>query len=173
MIEVRKLQATDDRTLFSSGNPDLDRFFRKYAAQNQFKHYVGTTYVAIDAGAIVGFVTVAASAIEVDDLAPSLRRGLPRYPLPVLRVARLAADVTAQRRGVGRALLRFTFALALSLRDDFGCVGVVVDAKPEARAFYEKLGFAPLEVDEGLLGDRPAPTPYFLPIDSIPLPRGR
>ena len=129
--------------------------------------------MAIDAGAIVGFVTVAASPIEVDDLASSLRRGLPRYPLPVLRVARLAADVTAQGRGVGRALLRFAFELALALRDDFGCVGVVVDAKDEARAFYEKLGFVPLEVDQGLLGDRPAPTPCFLRIDSIPPTQGR
>jgi GNAT superfamily N-acetyltransferase len=173
VIEVRKLQATDDRCLFRSGNPDLDRFFQKYAAQNQFKHYVGTTYVAVDDGAIVGFVTVAPSAIEVDDLTPSLRRGLPRYPLPVLRVARLAADVTAQGRGVGRLLLRFAFELALSLRDALGCVGVVVDAKDEARAFYEKLGFLPMEVDEGLLGDRPATTPCFLPIENIPESRRR
>jgi GNAT superfamily N-acetyltransferase len=167
VIEVRKLLASDDRTRLRSGNPDLDRFFQKYAAQNQFKLYVGTTYVAVDTGTILGFVTLTVSAIEVDDLPLALGRRLPRYPLPVLRVARLAVDVAAQGRGVGHALLRFSFRLALSLRDDFGCVGIVVDAKDEARAFYEKLGFVPLQVDEGLLGERPAPTPYFLPLGKV------
>jgi GNAT superfamily N-acetyltransferase len=167
VIEVRKLLATDDRTGFRSGNPDLDRFFQKYAAQNQFKHYIGTTYVAEADGAILGFVTVTVSVIEVDDLPVGRRRRLPRYPLPVLRIARLAVDASARGRGVGRSLLRFALNLALSLRDELGCVGVVVDAKEEAKAFYEKLGFEPLELSEGLLGDRPAPTPYFLPIGSL------
>ena len=167
MIRVRKLLATDDRKRFRSGNPDLDRFFQKYAAQNQFKHYIGTTYVADDGGAVLGFVTVTVSAIEVDDLPLSLARRLPRYPLPVLRIARLAVDAAAQGKGVGRRLLRFAFSLALSLRSDLGCIGVVVDAKDEAKTFYEKLGFEPLQLSEGLLGDRPAPTPYFLPIESI------
>jgi GNAT superfamily N-acetyltransferase len=168
VIQVRKLLATDDRTCFRSGDPDLDRFFHRYAAQNQFKHYIGTTYVAHDdQGAILGFVTVTASAIEVADLPPALGLRLPRYPLPVLRIARLAVGDTAQGQGVGSALLRFAFNLALSLRDDLGCVGVVVDAKADARSFYEKLGFEPLQVDEGLLGDRPVPTPYFLPIAKV------
>ncbi len=167
MIQVRKLLADDDRTGFRSGNPDLDRFFQKYAAQNQFRHYLGTTYVADDEGALLGFVTVTPSAIEVDDLPRALSRGLPRYPLPVLRIARLAVDVTAQGQGVSRVLLRFAFELALSLRDALGCIGVVADAKDEARTFYEKLGFEPLLVEEGFLGDRRAPTPYFLPIAKI------
>lgn len=45
--------------------------------------------------------------------------------------------------GVGATLLRAVFTLALQMADDFGCVGVVVDAKPDAIASYEKLGFIP------------------------------
>lgn len=168
MIEVRRLRATDDRSRFHSGNPDLDRFFQRFAAQNQFKHYVGTTYVAIETNTILGFVTLAASSIEVNELSATLRRRLPRYPLPVLRIARLAVAATARGRGVGRTLLRFAFGLARSLRDDVGCVGVVVDAKEESRTFYERLGFEALEPEEGRLAERPAPTPYFLPIGGIP-----
>jgi hypothetical protein len=77
VIEVRKLLASDDRTTLRSGNPDLDRFFQKYAAQNQFKLYVGTTYVAVDTGEMLGFVTLAASAIEVDNLPLAVGRRLP------------------------------------------------------------------------------------------------
>ena len=47
-MEVRALRATDDRTTFRSGDPDLDRFLAKYAAQNQFRHHIGTTYVAVE-----------------------------------------------------------------------------------------------------------------------------
>ena len=51
---------------------------------------------------------------------------------------------------------------------DMGCVGVVVDAKPEAAGFYRKLGFIELEAMAGLLGDRPQPLPMFLELGAIP-----
>jgi hypothetical protein len=38
------------RTAFRSGDPDLDRFLVKYAGQNQFRHHIGTSYVAVEAG---------------------------------------------------------------------------------------------------------------------------
>ena len=56
------------------------------------------------------------------------------------------------------------------MADDLGCVGVVVDAKPDAVAFYEKLGFVQLETRAGQLGDRPEPLPMFLEIGAIPRP---
>jgi len=65
-------------------------------------------------------------------LPASFRRGLPRYPLPVLRLARLAVAVTAQQRGVGSALLRHVFLLALRMAEELGCVGILVDAKSDA-----------------------------------------
>lgn len=168
-IEVRKLRPDDERTSFRSGNLELDRFFHRFAGQNQFKHHIGTTYVAVEAGAVVGFATVAPSAIEVKDLAPARRKKLPGYPLPVLRLARLAVDERAQGRGVGLLLLRAVFVLAQQLAADFGCVGVVVDAKPEAVAFYGRYGFEEFAVVAGELGDRPAPTTMFLELGAIPL----
>lgn len=41
MIEVRLLRQEDDRSQFRSGQPDLDRFFARYAGQNQFRHHIG------------------------------------------------------------------------------------------------------------------------------------
>ena len=57
--EVRLLRPTDDRSRFRSGNADLDRFFARYAGQNQFRHHVGVTYVAVRDDDILGFATVA------------------------------------------------------------------------------------------------------------------
>ena len=52
-----------------------------------------------------------------------------------------------------------------------GCVGVVVDAKAEAVAFYERYGFVALDAEAGHLGDRPEPTPMFLELGAIPKPK--
>ncbi len=167
-VEVRRLRPDDNRSAFRSGNPDLDRFFHRYAGQNQFRHYVGITYVAIEGEAILGYVTVAASHIEIEELPPSHRRRLPHYPLPILRVARLAVAETAQGTGVGRMLLRAACLLAREQARRTGCIGVVVDAKPSTVDFYRRYGFEPLEIIEGGLGDRPQPLPLFLPVDAIP-----
>ena len=166
-IEIRLLCTDDDRSTFSCGQPDLDRFFQHYAGQNQFKLHLAVTYVAAAESFILGFATVAASSLECTRLPSArLRRRLPGYPLPVLRLARLGVDTRAQGSGLGRALLRHVLRLALDQRDHLGCVGVVTDAKPDAIAFYAPFGFVPLEgVREGALhGD---PTPMFLAISTI------
>jgi GNAT superfamily N-acetyltransferase len=164
-FETSLLRETDDRSLFRSGDPDLDRFFALYAGQNQFRHHLGTTYVAADAGTILGYATVAAGNIEGQALPGALRRWLPAYPLPVLRLARLAVDTTAQGRGVGSRLLRHIFLLALTMSEQYGCVGIMVDAKANAIEFYTRFGFSPLELEEGALESRPRPAPMFLPLD--------
>jgi len=95
-----------------------------------------------------------------------LKRRLPSYPLPVLRLARLAVDGTSQGLGIGKRLLRHVLGLALEQRDSTGCVGVVVDAKPGAQTFYEELGFTALEgVREGRTHG--APSPMFLAIQEL------
>lgn len=166
-MEVRALSERDDRSTFRSGDPDHDRFFAKYAGQNQFRHHLGTTYVAIEDQRIVGYATVAAGQIEGADLTSRLRRRLPGYPLPVLRLARLAVDAAAQDRGVGRALLRHVLAIAMDVSERLGCVGVVVDAKPDAVDHYARFGFSLLEPVAGMLESRPDPRPMFLPLTLV------
>lgn len=169
-MEIRRLRPEDDRSGFRSGNIDLDRFFARFAGQNQFRHHIGTTFVAVTEGAMVGFVTVVASELTVAILPASKRKRLPVYPLPVLRAARLAVDERAQARGVGSALVRAVFTLAHRMSEEYGCIGVVVDAKREAVPFYRRLGFVALEIEAGHLGDRPEPTPMFLELGAIPKP---
>ncbi|MBI4701116.1 MAG: GNAT family N-acetyltransferase [Deltaproteobacteria bacterium] len=124
-MEIRPLRETDDRGGLRSGDPELDRFFAKFAGQNQFRHHLGTTYVAVEDNRICGFATVAPGNVEAEALPATLRRRLPRYPLPVLRLARLAVDGAAQGGGVGNALLRHVFLLALKMSEEYGCVGVL------------------------------------------------
>ena len=168
MIEIRPLRPEDDRESFASGDRDLDRFFREFAGQNQFRLHIGATYVAVADQEILGFVTVAATSITIENLPVRTRKRLPRYPLPALRMARLAVAQASQGQGIGRRLLRFAFGLAHEMAERIGCVGVVVDAKASAVKFYEDFGFEHLGVIAGTLHDCPVPIPMFLPLDSIP-----
>ena len=166
-MEIRALREADERSPFRSGDPDLDRFFHRFAAQNQFRHYVGVTYVAIEQGRILGFATVAPGHVEIEGLPAAARKKLPRYPLPVLRLARLAVDRQVQGQGLGGQLLRFVLQLAGRMAGDFGCAGVVVDAKHGAVDFYAKHGFIPLDAVRGQSEARPRPTAMFLAMRAI------
>jgi predicted N-acetyltransferase YhbS len=166
-MEIRALRDGDDRSQFRCGEPDLDRFFHKFAGQNQFKHHVGVTYVAVEDQRILGFVTISPAHVEIDGVPATGRKKLPRYPLPVLRLARLAVDEAARGQGLGAQLLRFALQLALRMADDYGCIGVIVDAKEGALDFYARYGFLPVEALEGQSDARPQPTPMFLSIRLI------
>ncbi|MEZ4361920.1 MAG: GNAT family N-acetyltransferase [Kofleriaceae bacterium] len=168
-VTVRQLSEADDRTTFRSGHEDLDRFFQRYAGQNQFRLHIGTTYVALDdAGTIVGFVTVASCSIEVKDLSKKLAKKLPMYPIPALRLARMAVAQGQQGRGVGATLMKAVFLLARDQARKTGCAFVVVDAKNGAESYYERWGFEAYPLLAGELDARPALLPMFLELGAIP-----
>ena len=166
-MEIRALQERDDRSAFRSGNADLDRFLHLFAGQSQFRHHVGVTYVAVQDERILGYATVAPGHVEIDALPVSRRKQLPRYPLPVLRLARLAVDESARGTGLGTQLLRFVLLLARRTADTLGCIGVLVDAKPGATDFYLRYGFVPIRALEGRSDARPQPQEVFLGMAAI------
>jgi GNAT superfamily N-acetyltransferase len=168
-ILIRRLEPSDDRSSFRSGNLELDRYFQLYAGQNQFRHHISSNYVAIQGDNIRGFATVTTAQLERQQLPAENTKNLPAYCLPVVRLARLAVAQQAQGQGIGLRLMAAVFGLAHRLAADIGCVGVMVDAKPEAQDFYRKLGFLTIELTRGQLGDRPQPVPMFLNLKRIPL----
>lgn len=168
-IEVRRLRASDDRTGFESGSADLDRFFTRYAGQNQFRLHIGTTYVAVDdSDTILGYVTVASCSIEAADLPKKQAKRFPAYPMPALRLARMAVVKEHQCSGVGVLLMRAVFVIARDQARRSGCAFVVVDAKPGVESYYARFGFEMLPVRAGELDARPTPAPMFLEIGAIP-----
>ncbi len=124
------------------------------------------TYIAVEQSAILGFVTVSPGQLDADALPGGKRR--PPYPVPVLRIARLATSEVHRGRRVGKALLRFSIELAEKMRNEPGCVGLVVDAKPAAIGFYDALGFIAIGLIEGASGEVPLPTPMFIALSSVP-----
>ena len=165
-IEIRILEQHDDRSTFRSGNEALDLYLHRYAGQNQFRHHIGVTYVAAAEDRILGFATVTPASLDADALPSGKRMG--PYPVPVLRVARLAVDERVREAGIGRALLRFCLELALEMERKLGCAGVVVDAKNESVDFYTGYGFVVLDVLEGRSRVDATTVSMFLPLGSVP-----
>lgn len=167
MPTIRALLPTDERKGFSCGDIELDRFLAQYAGQNQFKHYLGVTYVALDGGRIVGYATVAPGSLEFERLTLKDRKGLPAYPLPILRLARLAVDADFKGQGIGPALLKYVLQIALRMGEEVGCHGVLVDAYQTAVSFYERFGFIPVIALEGESATRPETSQMFLALRTI------
>ena len=111
--------------------------------------------------------TVSPRHVTIEALPERARSKLPRYPVPVLGLARLAVDRSARSQGIAAGLLRFVLELAARMAEETGCAGVVVDAKPGATGFYTKYGFVPLDLIEGQSDSRPQPVAMWLPIQMI------
>jgi GNAT superfamily N-acetyltransferase len=164
------LRPENDKAHFASGDYVLDRFLAEFAGQNM-DMYTGVTYVAEESGLVLGFVTLAACSTKRDEIGQSARRSLPAYPLPALRVARLAVDHRFHGQGIGTLLLESSFDIAFEMTRTGGCVAVLVDAKPGAVGFYERFGFEEGTPLEGASALRPSPVSMSLPISVLQVAR--
>jgi len=138
-IEV--LDKHHDRRSFSCGNPELDDYLKRLARQHS-QNRVSRTYVAVRNRSILGYYSLAMSAILKAHLPERHRLKFPNYPLPVARLARLAVDQKFHKQGLGTLLLADALLRCLQLSEDIGMIGVVVDAKnEEAKKWYERFEF--------------------------------
>ena len=91
---------------------------------------------------------MSSAQISFDDYPESLRDRLPRYPVPAMRIGKLASSVQARGQGVGAALLKDAFLRAIAASKEIAIHCIIVDALNEgAASFYSKYGFVPLKDD--------------------------
>jgi GNAT superfamily N-acetyltransferase len=140
---VGKLTPEHEVDEFDSGSDALDRFLKVHAAQSQ-RASVAQTYVAALGSRVVGYHTLVVGGVVHNDAPGRLKKGVPRHPIPVVVLARLAVDRSWQGRGLGSALVVDALRRVLQAAEIAGVRAVAVHAKDEkARRFYEHLGFEP------------------------------
>lgn len=141
---IEPLSNAHDVASFDSSSADLNEFLKRYARQNE-KKGGSRTYVAVEAGNVIGFYSLAAGNILHETAADGLKAGLGRNPIPTLLLARLAVDRSSEGKGLGARLLKDALLRAESVARAVGVRAVVVHAKDErAKTFYEHFGFEPL-----------------------------
>jgi len=140
---IQPLENGLERSRFDCGDAGLNTFIRQYARQQQVRNY-NRTYVALDGAGkqVIGYYSISAGSIAFAELRES--DSLPKYPVPVVRIGRLAVDISVQGKGLGQQLLAHALKLSVTLADQIGIHAVVVDAKHKsASQYYQRLGFIP------------------------------
>ncbi len=136
-----------NRKKFDCGNESLNQYLKNYATQD-IKRSLSYMCVAVsleEPSKILGYYTFSAGSIAFEEF-PSQKK-LPKYPIPIARIGRLAVDVSVQRKGLGKDLLMDALHRAKRLAStEIGIAALIVDAKDEnAKSFYIKYGFQSLK----------------------------
>ena len=145
IVGIEPLGKQHDRARFSSGQPDIDDWFRRRASQDE-RRDIARVFVAIDDElGIVGFYSLSSYSLALDDLPEDIARKLPRYDaIPAARIGRLARDERVRGQGVGELLLADAVRRILGAARSVAVFAIVVDAKDDtAVAFYRRFGFQP------------------------------
>lgn len=140
-LSLVALSAEHDLSDFDCGNPELDRWLIDHASASQ-KADLARTYVVLDGGLVAAYVSLTTGSIRPAAAPKRYARGMPRYPIPTILIARLAVDRRHQRQRLGSRLLAEALRLAVAASDTAAARLVVVDAiDDQAAAFYRRWGF--------------------------------
>ena len=141
MLEAPALLSAEHRIEgFTSGTASLDDWLKRRARANQISG-ASRTYVAAEAGRVVGYYCLASGALALNDAPSGLKRNMPD-PIPMAILGRLAVARTWQGRGLGAAILRDAVERTQAAAAIFRLRGLLVHALSNAaKAFYEYHGF--------------------------------
>lgn len=147
LYSIRSLDKLVDTISFQAGQPLLDQYIQRYASQD-VKRQVAKVFIATPTDKttqLVGFFTLSAGSISCSDLPDSWAKKLPRYPMPVALIGRLAVNYRFQGKGLGSILLADACRKVINASATLAVVGIVVEAKDVATSnFYQHFGFTPL-----------------------------
>jgi len=158
---ISPLGNSHERESFHCGEHSLDEYLQQYASQD-IKRRINKVFVASPSEApwqVIGYYGLSAGSLDANDLPEGLRRRLPRYPVPVVLLGRLAVTQSHQGQGLGSILLADALQRIVQASQVMAVYAVVVDALDNrAAGFYQQFGFIPLPSQ---------PLKLFLPMDSV------
>jgi hypothetical protein len=150
---IGSITAEDAKAGFRSGVHPLDDYLKRHALTND-RAGISRCFVLrpeqADLPQVSGFYTLSMAAVQADALRAVLKDRLPRYPLPVALIGRLAVDERCRGQRFGEMPLIDALARVGGVAESIACLGVIVDA-------YLKYDFVTIEGDGW-------PRRMFLPI---------
>lgn len=160
-IEINTLATYHQRKNFNCGEPSLDQYIRQYAKQDTKRH-VSRVFVASPTDEqqyIIGYYTLSAGSLDATSLPLEKRQKLPKYPIPIAVLGRLAINQHHQGQGFGTMLLADALKRVCLASQVMAVYAVIVDALDhKAQTFYEQFGFIQLPNQ---------PLKLFMPLDTI------
>jgi GNAT superfamily N-acetyltransferase len=160
-LTITPLDKRHDRNNFDCGEATLNAYLSRYANQD-IRRRVSRVFVAsapTGPQRVIGYYSLSAGSLAAADLPEEFRRRLPRYPVPVALVGRLAVDRSYHGQGFGAVLIADALQRIALAGQVMAVYAAVVDALDEsAAAFYRQFGFISLPSQ---------PLKLFLPMDTV------
>lgn len=108
---------------------------------------------------VIGYYSLSAGGLDATDLPEEFRPRLPRNPIPVVLLGRLAVAKSHQGKGLGAILIADALQRIVQASRVMAVFAVIVDALNDRVAeFYQQFGFIPLPSQ---------PLKLFLPMGSV------
>jgi GNAT superfamily N-acetyltransferase len=138
---------------FDCGRPALDDWLVRHARHAQGSGSARTFVVTHD-DRVAGYYSLTVGQVDTLQAPDRIRRGMGRYPIPVVILARLAVDRAYQRKGVGVGMLQDAVRRTLAISEQAGIRALLTHPiDEEAARFYSRFGFitSPLREQQLLL----------------------
>ena len=145
---IQKLTASHQVETFDCGTEALNQYLHRFAWLNQ-RNNAAQTYVAVKGQTVLGFYTLAVGSVLHAQAPGRIQKGLAKYPVPVMILARLAVEQRTQGQGLGKALLKDALLRTVEAAEIAGIRALLVHAKDRsAKDWYEQFDFEPSPTDE-------------------------
>lgn len=135
--DPEKLTPGHDVAGFQCGKASLDEWLTRFALINQSTG-MSTAFVTLfGERTVAGYYALASGGVAHESVPSRISKGIPRHPIPVVILARLAVHVDHQGHGIGRALLLDALGRVNAAADEIGIRALIIHAMDEeAKAFY-------------------------------------
>ena len=142
LSKVQAISESHDVSGFDCGDHEsLNDWLKRFALTNE-KNESARTYVVRRNSSVVGYYSISAGSVSVEEAPARISKGLARHAIPVILLARLAVDKHEKGAGLGKALLKDALARIAQAADIVGARAVLVHAiDPQARTFHEHFDF--------------------------------
>jgi len=133
---------------FDCGKPSLDTWLARHARQAQASGSA-KTFIVSDGDQVAGYYSLTVGQVDVAEAPPRVSKGMGRYPIPVVILARLTVDTRYQSRGIGAAMLRDAIRRTLAIAEQAGIRALLTHPIDDGAAcFYQRFGFMPSPLRE-------------------------
>lgn len=133
---------------FDCGHQALNAWLIHHALQAQASGSA-RTFVVTEGEQVVGYFSLTVGQVDTMTVPDKVRKGMARYPIPVVILARLAVSSHVQGQGVGRGLLQDAIRRTLMIAEQAGIRAMLTHPIDEkASRFYQRFGFIPSPLGE-------------------------
>lgn len=115
--EVRSetLRPHHDVSAFDCGQGSLNVFLQRHALTAPSQGLSQTWVLVGDNGRVLAYHTLGLATVVARDATTRVTKGMPKYDIPCVLLARLAVDVSVQGQGLGGVVLENAMRKALAL----------------------------------------------------------